>query len=599
MQFSILGPVEVRDGDGVRLRLSGALRRAVLAVLLLDVGQVVSDQALVSAVWAVPPATALAQLRQHVSALRRLLGNDAILRRGSGYVLAVDPGSVDLTVFTERAERARAALAEGRTAEAAALFREALALWRGDPLAGAAHDLVRRAAPALEERRLAALEDCFDAELAEGRHGELVGEILAHLDRHPLRERMRGQLMLALYRCGRRSEALRVFRDGRVLLCEELGLEPGPELRRLEHAVHVGDPALDLPAAAPVRAGARPRLPADLVDFTGRSAEIAATVRALTAVAPALCVVGGGPGVGKSALAVRVAHLLGDAFPDGRLHVDLHAHGGDPGRALERLLRLLGVAETGVPATLEERAELYRDLMADQRALVVLDGAADERAVRPLLPGAPGCAVLVTARGPLPGLAGAERIGLGPFEAGEAHRLLARIIGPARAEAEPAGIAEVAGLCGRLPLALRIAGTRLAARPHGSVARFAARLRTAPRRLDELRTADLDLRAVLADGVAGLDEDARRAFRAWGAGGADRFCAAGAARVLGESLERAEDLIEALAGAGLVEYAGNDPGGHDTYRVPEPLRWYAAELADAGAGACSDVGLGHARERAT
>ncbi|MEV5574297.1 BTAD domain-containing putative transcriptional regulator [Spirillospora sp. NPDC052269] len=582
MKFCVLGPVEACDGD-VSLPIGGALRRALLAALLLEPGRVVSDDSLVQVLWAVPPETARAQVRQHVSALRRVLGAGTIVRRGSGYIVVAEPGGVDLEVFVRSTELARAASAAGRTADAAALLRDALALWHGEPLGGAAHDFVRRAAPALEERRLAALEECFDAELAEGRHAELVGEILAQVERHPLRERMRGQLMIALYRCGRQSEALEVFRDGGRLLREEVGLDPGARLRALERAIHTEDPALDPPVRAAVPQGTTEhalRLPPDLADFTGRETEIALVSRVFAEGAqddrPTLCAISGAPGTGKSALAVRLAHLLGGAFPDGCVHVDLREHGGDPARALARLLRLLGVPD--VPDAREERADRYLDALSGRRVLVVLDNAEGEAAVRPLLPQAPGCAALVTARGPLPGLPGPRRILLRPLPAVSAHELLARVVGRNRAQAEPEAVAEIAELCGRLPLALRIAGTRLALRPHGQIGRFATRLRDAPRRLDELRAADLDLRRVLAAALPALPAPVRRAFAVLGTRRI-RFCATEAAAELRMTLERAEDVIDELLGAGLVEFAGYDPDGHDAYRFPELLRLYALEYA--------------------
>ncbi|WP_051466554.1 AfsR/SARP family transcriptional regulator [Actinomadura oligospora] len=585
MEFSVLGPVEARDG-GVPLAIGGALRRALLAALLLEPGRVVSDDSLVQVLWAVPPETARAQIRQHVSGLRRVLGAGTIVRRGSGYMVDAEPCSVDLAVFVRSTELARTASGAGRTADAAALLRDALALWHGEPLGGAAHDFVRRAAPALEERRLAAVEDCFDAELAEGRHTELVGEILAEVERHPLRERMRGQLMIALYRCGRQSEALEVFREGGRLLREEVGLDPGPRLRALERAVHAEDPVLDPPVRAAGPQGAAEqalRLPADLADFTGREVEIARLFKVLAEGAqgdrPTVCAISGAPGTGKSALAVRLAHMLGAAFPGGCVHVDLRDHGGDPARALARLLRLLGVAD--VADAMEERVDQYLDLLSRRRILVVLDNAEREAAVRPLLPQAPGCAALVTARGPLPGLSGLpglHRTALRPFPAATAHEMLARIAGRARAQAEPEAVAEIAELCGFLPLALRIAGTRLAMRPHAQVGRFAARLHSAARRLDELRAADLDLRRVLATATLALAAPARRAFAVLGPRSV-RFCATEAAVALGVSLENAEDVIDELAGAGLIEFAGHDVGGHDTYRFPELLRLHALEYA--------------------
>ncbi|WP_329520461.1 AfsR/SARP family transcriptional regulator [Spirillospora sp. NBC_01491] len=583
--YRILGPVEVSD-DGVPVAVDGALRRAVLGALLLEAGQVVSDQALVSALWAVPPATALVQLRQHVSALRRVLGAPTILRRGSGYAIHVEPGGFDLEVFMGLAARGRAAMAGGRPEEAEALLREALGLWGGAPLDGAAHDFVRQARPALEERRLAVLEDWLDVGLALSRHPELVGEILGQLTRNPLRERLRGQLMLALYRCGRQSEALRVFRDGRALLGEELGLEPGAGLRRLERAIHACDPSLDPAPGVGTRREPprRPPLPADLPDFTGREEQLAEVSRLLETAsgrsAPTICVISGGPGTGKSALALHLAHLWEAVFPDGRFHVDLRRDGGDPMPALARLLSLLGVDGADVPASAAERAELYRYRMAGLRALVVLDGATGEHQVRPLLTGAPGCPVLITCRGRLPGIGFADRVDLGAFAPEDSVELLTRVGGAARVSAEPAAAALVAELCGHLPLALRIAGGRLAATPHSSVGRLAARLGDEDRRLDELRAGDLELRPVLARACAGLAPPARRALRLLGRRGAGRFCATEAAAALAESLDEAEDLIGALMNAGLVEYSGTDDGGHDTYRLPTLLGLYARDLPD-------------------
>ncbi|MFG2001015.1 BTAD domain-containing putative transcriptional regulator [Spirillospora sp. NPDC048911] len=577
-RFAVLGPIEA-DGDDGPCRLGGALRRAVLGTLLLEANRVVSDQALLASLWSVPPATAMAQLRQHVSGLRAALGRPTILRRGTGYVIRVEREHFDLEVFTRRVEHARAATASGRLDEASAAFREALALWRGTPMGGAAHDFVERVRPALEERRLAAMEEWFDVELALGRHCDLVGELLTAVGRHPFRERLRGQLMIALYRCGRRPEALAVFREGGALLRDELGLEPGPDLRRLERAVHVGDPVLNPPPAAAPPRGRSP-LPADTGDFTGRNGPLAAVRRVLAGdparSAPALCVISGGPGVGKSALALHAAHLLAADFPGGRFHLDLRDRDGDPAEALARLLRQLGAGS--VPDSLEDRASEYRGRLAGSRSLVILDNASGERSIRPLLPGDPGCAVLVTSRSRLTGLGGADRVHLDLFDAGQSVELLARIIGAERVRAEPAAAASIAELCGHLPLALRIAGIRLAARPHARIERFADRMRDEDRRLDELKAGDLDLRAVFADSHVALRPSARQAFRLLGVHTGGRFCATVAAEVLEASLEKAEDEIDGLADAGLIDYAGIDAGGHDTYRTPGLLRLFARDL---------------------
>jgi hypothetical protein len=379
-----------------------------------------------------------------------------------------------------------------------------LALWRGPALAGAASEVLERTAVLrLEEGRLVALEERLEVDLGLGRHVELVGELEALVATHPDRERLRRQLMLALYRSGRQGEALTVYRNTRQMLVEELGLEPSPALQELEQAILRGDTAIA--PALPAGAEARHQppsppgpclLPPDIDDFTGRQAAIAQLQQLLEgdqATAIVISAIAGKAGVGKTALAVRVAHRLRPRFADGQLYVNLRgaeAQALDQAEVLAGFLRALGVEGAVIAEGLEERVRQYRSRLADRRVLVVLDNAASEAQVRPLLPASPGCAVLVTSRARLSGLEAAHPLTLDVLEADQAVELLATLAGPGRVAAEPEAAATIVGLCGWLPLAVRIAGARLAGRPQWRLALLAERLADEHRRLDELATGD-------------------------------------------------------------------------------------------------------------
>ncbi|MGH3373378.1 MAG: BTAD domain-containing putative transcriptional regulator, partial [Actinoallomurus sp.] len=477
MEFGVLGPVEVRDGE--RAIVLPPQRRRLLALLLCRPGAVVSTDLLVEGLWGpTPPRTADKSLQIQLHRLRRVLGDERIVHRAPGYLLVAEPGEVDAARFEALVGQGRAALAGHRMEEGARMLRRALGLWRGSPFAGADHaSMVGEEALRLAEQRWTAEEDLIGAELALGRHADVVARVAALVARHPLRERLRGHLMVALYRLGRQAEALEVHQEGRRLLADQLGLEPSAALRRLEHSILVNDPALD-PPPAPVPARRRPvasgqappaRLPADIRDFTGRVRESASLTRFLTGdpndsgdpgdpgpAAPAVATVCGRPGVGKTTLAVHVAHRVREAFPDGQLYVNLRgieAEPADPAQVLARFVRAFGVEGPAIPGDLDERAELFRGLTATRRVLVVLDNAANERQVRPLLPGSPGCGVLITSRVRLSTLEGAQVIDLDGFEPEPALALLAKVTGPARVAAEPAAAERVVRLCGQLPLA--------------------------------------------------------------------------------------------------------------------------------------------------
>jgi DNA-binding SARP family transcriptional activator len=594
VEYRVLGPIEVRV-DGRPVAVGGPKPRALLALLLLNAGRVVPTSEVIEALWGGhPPTSGATRVHGVVSELRAALGRAGMApgplgTRPHGYLLTPADGELDLDVFERRLAEARAAAAQGQLAAAAAAHRGALELWRGPALAGVAAPFAGAEAARLEERRLVVLEELAEVELALGRHAALVSELVALVGRHPLRERLRERLMLALYRSGRQAEALEVYRDGHRLLVEKLGLEPGPDLQKLQRAILAGDPGL-LEAGAPAEPVAAPpaQLPPDVADFTGRDEQVARLCGALDpgrpAAAMAVAVVSGKPGVGKSALAVHVAHRLRPGFPGGQLHVDL---GGAehrplaPEDVLDRFLRGLGVGGAAVPAAPEERRDLYRSRLADRRVLVVLDNAADEAQVRPLLPGSPSCAVVVTSRARLAGLDGALRLDLDVLGAGQATELLARIAGQERVAAEPGAAEEIVALCGQLPLAVRVAGARLAVRGHWRLADLAALLADERHRLDELAIADIEVRAGLALSYQGLDGEARRLFRRLGLLAAPTVAAWVTAALLDRPLADAERLLDALVDAHLVEVAGTDATGQVRYRFHDLVRLYARERADA------------------
>ncbi|HET6703863.1 transcriptional regulator, partial [Amycolatopsis sp.] len=421
--FAVLGPLAVESPPGRWAVLRGERQRTLLAVLLLNAGQHVPVDVLVEALWPDgPPKSYTSNLHTYLSRLRDRIEGLRVEHGPPGYRLHVEPEELDLLVF-------RAAVADGRRAAdpvvAAGHYRRALALWRGPVLAGLHVPRLDADVARLESERLAVFEDCVDAELTAGRHGELTGELRAMITEHPLRERLAAQLMIALHRAGQQGSALEVYRRLRKTLIEELGVEPGAEARRVHAAVLRGeDPVPRLPPAVwPVC-----QLPPDIGDFTGREAELAELTGVLGAGnGVPVAVLSGEPGAGKSTLAVRAAHRLRARFPDGQLYVPLADR--DIGEVLADLLRALGVPGPAVPDDVRARAAVFRGRLTDRRVLVVLDDAVDPEHVRTLLPGTPGCAVLVTSRRRLSGLAGAHRLAVGPLSGVDAAELLRRLAG--------------------------------------------------------------------------------------------------------------------------------------------------------------------------
>ncbi|WP_406511379.1 NB-ARC domain-containing protein [Streptomyces sp. NBC_00161] len=605
-EFRLLGPVEAWR-DERRLTIEGRKPRALLAALLLERGQVVSAETLIDRVWGdFPPDSARTLVQTYVWVLRRALG-DVIETKPAGYRIRVASAGTDRDRFAELAAQGGAAAADGRHAEAAALFTQGLDLWRGPALGGIGGALAVAAA-GLDEERLSVREQRAQAQLCAGTPVDLAA-LRALVAAHPTRERARRHLMQALYRAGRHAEALEVFAQGRQALADELGVEPGPDLQALHVSIlrAGGDPIgqVSAPAAASVpeaegeaggeRGASGPMavpvpalLPPATADFTARARPLAELLRHLvgaggdtasTRTALPVCVVSGTGGAGKSALAVEAAHRSAEAYPDGHLYADLSGASApaNPEEVLARFLRALG---RPVPDSLHERVDLYRTTLTGRRMLLVLDDAASEAQVRPLLPGAASCAVLVTSRSRLPALTGAHRIELDVLGPAEALALLARVAGAERVAAEPAAARCIARLCGRLPLALRTAGARLAIRRHWTLRTMVERLSDEHRRLDELAVGDIAVRASVALSYEALDDRARRAFRLLGALGVPDFAPWLVTALLDTDARAADDIIERLTDAHLLSVASGGRGvGQLRYRLHDLHRVYAAERA--------------------
>ncbi|MEE6262820.1 AfsR/SARP family transcriptional regulator [Plantactinospora sonchi] len=604
----VLGPLEVTV-DGNPVDLGGPRQQVVLAALALEANRPVPVSRLLDIVYgAAPPSTSRVQVQICVSALRRLFaehgcGDDVIATRSQGYALQVPDTQVDLRRFGDLAAQGRRFRDERRLDRAVECYRRALAQWRGPALDGLVNPLLRPAADRLDEQRISLIEDCVELELELGRHHDLIAELTALVEEHPMRERLHGQLMLALYRSQRQAEALVVYRRARRALVDELGIEPGTELQRLEQDILTGNARLDPPEPAePPRTGpaqpaatgpllpvpAAPRLlPTDIADFTGRAEQAEAIERHLTGtredrtrLAVPVLVASGMAGVGKTTLAVHVAHRLSDRYVDGQLFIDLRGQTTrpvDPNRVLERFLRVLGVPGTALPETLEERAEMYRHLVSGRRILVVLDNANDEGQVLPLLPGTPSAAVLVTSRSRLAGLPGTGHVEVGLLDPHHSVELLTSVAGPERMRTEPAAAAELAELCGHLPLALRVAGARLATRPQWAVSQLVERLGNETRRLNELNHGVLGIRASISLTYDSLPEQARRLFRRLALLDFPHFSGWVAAALLDQPGTAAQDVLDDIADAHLLETTGSARGVHSQYRFHDLIRAFARE----------------------
>jgi DNA-binding SARP family transcriptional activator len=602
MQFRVLGSLEVCASHGP-LQVVAPRQRTVLAMLMLEANRIVSTDRLIAAVWDDnPPATARGQIQICVSTLRRLLTGaglaDIIVTRPPGYALMVPEDQLDLRVFENLATAGRVASGRGRLAEAVELYGKALKLWRGEPLTGMSSITLRSVASRLVERHLTVVEDYGTARLQLGDHELLAGELAEHVAAHPLRERLCLQFMLALSCSGRRAEALECYRRTRSTFIEELGLEPGLELQRLERAILLGDEgnAASIPpprwSAAPVAVPSEhpeiPRqLPAAGGDFAGRR-ELLDQVREVFAGSEgtdhmSILVLSGAAGLGKTALAIRAAHDLSELFPDGQLYLDL-AGGGDrpaqPAAVLERFLRALGVPGSSIPDQLDERAALFRSRVADRRILVVLDDAADENQVYPVLPGGSRSGVLITSRVRLTTLPGVRHVQLDPLDRAGATQLLAQVLGAARIEAELSHVHRLAELCGYWPMALRIVAARLAAREHWSLAQMVERLRGEKNRLNELVHGPLDVRASFSSGYRRLCPAEQRMFRLIAALPPTGFPSWVGGPLSGLPGAAADALLESLVDRQLLQ-AKHQHGPFTFFRLPTLPRLFAVERLSA------------------
>ncbi|MFJ9342468.1 AfsR/SARP family transcriptional regulator [Streptomyces sp. NPDC101733] len=592
VRFNVLGSLEGWSG-GNRLRLGGPIQERVLVTLLLEPGRVVPVTRLVEAAWEdEPPATASHQIRKAVADLRQRIpgGAGVIATDGPGYRAVVEEGQLDLTLFLLHTQRAREALAAGRPADGEAELRAALALWRGPVLSGAGGPVVESASTALEERRLAAAEQLFQLRLERGESAELIGDLRELVAAHPLRETLRGHLMLALYRSGRQAEALEEFGRVRELLVEELGVDPGPRLGKLYEGILRDSPELATPepppapaepapvgappaagapgTAAPAEAGGGARdgatpctLPYDLADFTGRERELAELLAATGDGGESgtrVVAVDGMGGTGKTSLAVRVAHRLAERYPDGQLHVDLRGYTpGErpllPGAVIAGLLRTLGVPGEQIPEDAAARAALWRATLVGRRLLLLFDNACDAAQVVPLLPASPGCLVLVTSRARLVELDGAEWISIGVMSPSDSLALITETLGADRTSREPDAARALAALCGHLPLALRIATARLRNRSRWTVRHLVDRLGDETRLLDELSSGERSVAATLRLSYQAMDEDHRGAFRLLSLHPGAEVDVHSAAALLGTDTRDAEDLLEDLLDMHLVQ----------------------------------------------
>ena len=636
LRVGVLGPVTAWRGE--REVQAGQPRQlAVLGVLAARANRVVSRGELVDAVWGdQPPASAEGGIYTYVAGLRRVLEPDrprtdpdrsrrvaarVLVSAGGGYMLRLDPGCLDAEQFERCIGRARGLRVAGDLAGGVQAIDEALALWRGLPFAGVPGPFAESERQRLRELRTAAAEERADLLLAQGRADEAVPELTALVAEHPLRERAQGLLMIALYRCGRQAEALQVFRSARERLAEDLGIDPGSELTRIHQQVLAMDTALERPAGSPAvldvlpsaqaargsntdhpiesgstypLAGTSPapaQVPPEAAGFAGREAELhqlhamLPTAGAPAPAQPPIAIIIGTAGVGKTTLAIRFARQVAPRFPDGQLYVNLRGYDPsgspvEPEMALRGFFEAFGVSLRQVPGSVEAQTGLFRSMLEGKRMLLLLDNARSTEQVRPLLPGSPGCMVVITSRSQLTGLIaaeGARPLPLDVLQGAEARELLSRRLGPDRVAAEPAAVAELIEQSAGLPLALTVTCARAVTRPGVALADLAAELRDARGRLDALETGDVatDLRAVFSWSYQKLSPRAARMFRLLGVHPGPDFSAAAAASMAG---------LPAADRAGRARRADQGIAAYPGCRRPVRLSRAAARLRGGAGG---------------
>lgn len=610
--FLLLGTVELQGADGAAVDLGPAKQRTVLAALLVDAGRWVAVQTLIDRVWGEDvPAQVRPSLYTHIARIRRMLASMAApvdagaggagarpqLRRGpGGYLLDVSSGRVDVHRFRHLVDQARGA---GRTdAERVVMLREALGLWRGEPLAGLAGAWAERTRHSWHQQRIEAVLAWAEAEFRVGHHAGVIGALTSLVAEHPLVEPLTVALMRTLQAAGRGPEALACYTMLQKRLAEELGADPGAEAQQVHQAILRGESA---PLAGggtlpPAEAGPSHTVPAQLPleirGFAGRQDELARLDRILTAAAqrPTAVVVSGTAGVGKTALAVHWAHRVAEGFPDGQLYVNLRGFDPSgtavtPDQAVGGFLDALGVPAQRIPVDFQARVGLYRSLLAGRRVLVVLDNARDTDQLRPLLPGAPGCLAVVTSRSQLTGLVaaeGAHPVALDMLSPAEARDLLARRLGEHQVTAEPDAVQEIIARCARLPLALAIATARAAANPGFPLSTVAAELRESHGSLDAFDAGDLttNARAVFSWSYHALTAPAARLFHLLGLHSGPDLAAPAAAALAGLPLRQTHGLLVELTRAHLLtEHSSGRYTLHDLLHVYAAERVLAVETS--------------------
>jgi DNA-binding SARP family transcriptional activator len=617
VRLGVLGPLAAWRDDAV-LALGPVRQRTVLGVLAVRPNTLVHRDVIGQSLWGeAQPASAVTMIQSYVSQLRRALSDGLaapgpLASAGTAYRLLATEDDLDLLVFSRLLRAAREAAAKGKPAQALRLYEQALSVWRGEPLA----DLdALRGDPAVIglNRQLATTVVEYAAVAGSmGAHERALAPLQALADREPLNERAHSCLMIALAGCGQQAAALDSYDKLRRRLDDQLGVRPGREVtdahvrvlrgtiaghapRHLpgpeDHSPPPARPSLAEPRPAAGSAVLAPgwpvcQLPAATADFTGRTDQIRLLADAVhnrdEAVGVPVVAISGLPGSGKTALALQAAHHVRAAFPDGQLWAVLDGASlrpRDPSDVLGELLRALGMHGLAIPERAEERAAAFRSLLADRRMLIIADDAASASQVRALLPGTAGSAVIVTSRSQLTDLEGARLLPLDPLPHAEAISLLARIVGSQRVEAEPEAASQLVTSCGRLPLAVRIAGARLAARPSWPVALLTERLASQHSRLDELQTTGLSVRASLTLSYLALDDLPQRAYRLLGLLGPADIAEWVVAALLG--ITDAAEVVDDLANCSLLTPAGTDITRTPRYRLHDLLRDYAVErLAD-------------------
>ena len=583
MKLRMLGPVEVNVA-GCWIAPGPPKQRAVLAALAINAGRTVSMDTLTDTLWMHnPPPSAVKNIQLYVWRLRQLLG-DVVFLRPPGYFLAADSIELDVAQFTSLMHLARRARARADPDTAARLLTEAVALWRGPPLADLmAVGLAANLAGPLAAERSQAIHELVELELAAGRADELLERVRAWVADDPLNERLREQQIQVLLEAGRPEDALTAANAAESALAADLGTDPRTGLRALAASARQAMATAAMPKWVPV-----PRqTPPAIATFAGRQTQIATLIDLLAPrvmSVPVVAIVGPG-GIGKSALAVRVAHRMADNFPDGQLYMDLHGTSAGldavaANEALSALLRGLGVAAEHLPSAPADMVQLYRSLTAGRTLLVVLDNAADAGQVRPLIPSTGGCAVLITSRHTMTDLDGVAQLHLDPLPTNEATELLATAIGRRRVLAEPYDqLARLIEACGGFPLALRVAGARLASRPSWSLRALNELLRDERGRIAELRSTDLAVRTSFTLSYQHLSEDAQLVFRRCGLVPGPDFAIAAIAVLAGLDVPTVDRLLDELVDASLLQNVS--PG---RYHLHDLMRIYAAECAFEGDG---------------